>query len=218
VEVVRPDATQNRQANRAYAEAYATSHRLAGDSLEARLAVEDLILLDGLLRDYRLLDVGCGTGGYLRFLKNHRRVTGLDFSAPTIDQARELQSELGIERVDYVVAKFEDFDSEPEAFDAVRLRGTFGAYQPWPASLPAIDTTQALLRPGGIAIASYFPPPGIVHKLKSRMFPRRTLAIAKGDFERIWKARGFQFLFDIGLGQSVVTFWRKPHAARSSVQ
>ena len=209
MEVVRPDTAQNRQANRAYAEAYAASHRAAGDSFEARLAVEDLILLDGLLRDYRLLDVGCGTGGYLRFLKNHGLVTGLDFSAPTIDQARELQSELGIDRDDFVVAKFEDFIAEPEAFDAVRLRGTFGAYQPWPVSRDAIDATRRLLRSGGIAIASYFPPPGIAHGLKSLIFPNKTLAIAPGNFERLWTARGFELMFDIRLDRSVVTFWRK---------
>lgn len=209
MEVVRPDTTQNRQANRAYAEAYAASHRAAGDSFEARLAVEDLILLDGLLRDYRLLDVGCGTGGHLRFLKNHKFVTGLDFSAPTIDQARELQAELGIDHVDFVVAKFENFAAELEAYDAVRLRGTFGAYQPWPASTEAIAATRRLLRPGGIAIASYFPPPGIAHWMKSLIFPKKTLAIAPGEFARMWTARGFDFMFDIRLGRSVVTFWRK---------
>jgi len=86
--------------------------------LEARLAIEDLILLDGLLRDYRLLDVGCATGGYLRFLRNHRHVTGLDYSLPTIEQARELQAEFGIERVDYVVSKFEEFEAGSETFES----------------------------------------------------------------------------------------------------
>ncbi len=207
--VDRPIPTQNRQADRAYAEAYAASHRAAGNSLEARLAVEDLILLDGLLRDYRLLDIGCATGGYLRFLRNHGQVTGLDYSLATIEQARELQMEFGIERVDYVVSKFESFDAEPASFDAIRLRGTFGAYQPWPTSIGAIDKTMTLLRTGGIAIASHFEPPTIAHKLKSLLRPRHTLAISQRDFERLWEDRGFELMFDIRLPASVVTFWRK---------
>lgn len=205
----RPVPTQNHQASRDYAAQYAASHRAAGDSLEARLAVEDLVLLDGLLRDYRLLDVGCATGGYLRFPRNHRLVTGLDYSVATIDQARELQQEFGIERVEYVVSKFEDFEAEPDTFDAVRLRGTFGAYQPWPASEAAIEKTRGLLKDGGIAIASHVEPPTLLHRLKATLRPRHTLAIARRDFERLWQSHGFEFMLDIRLATSVVTFWRK---------
>lgn len=207
--VDRPIPSQNRQADRGYAEAYAASHRAAGETLEARLAIEDLILLDGLLRDYRLLDVGCATGGYLRFLRNHLHVTGLDYSLPTIEQARELQAEFGIKRVDYVVSKFEEFNAGSDEFDAVRLRGTFGAYQPWPSSTGAIDKTRALLKTGGIAIASYFEPPTFAHRLKSAIRPHHTLSISQHSFERLWTVRGFAFMFDIRLPTCVVTFWRK---------
>lgn len=207
--VDRPIATKGHQADRRYAEAYAASHRAAGETLEARLAIEDLILLDGLLRDYRLLDVGCATGGYLRFLQNHQHVTGLDYSLPTIEQARKLQVEFDIRRVDYVVSKFEEFDAEAGSFDAIRLRGTFGAYQPWPCSAIAIDKTRTLLKSGGMAVASYFEPPTIVHRLKSTLRPRHTLSISQASFERIWKVRGFQHLLDIRLLTCVVTFWRK---------
>ena len=209
MEIVKPDPQRNRQAGRAYAEEYAAAHRAAGESSEARLAVEDLILLDGLLRNYKLLDVGCATGGYLRFLQNHDCVIGLDYSLPTIEQARELQQEFGIKRVDYVVSKFEEFKTGPETFDAVRLRGTFGAYQPWPASTDAIDKTRTLLKVGGIAIASHFEPRDFAHRIKSQLLPRYTLAIARRDFERLWTTRGFEFMLEIRLATAAVTFWRK---------
>jgi SAM-dependent methyltransferase len=205
----RPDPMSGRQASKAYAAHYAAHHRAAGNTFDARLLDCDLVLLDGLLRDYKLLDVGCATGGYLRLLKNHAQVTGLDFSAPTIEQARELQKEFGIERVEYVVSKFEDFDSDPESFDAIRLRGTFGAYQPWPASLVAIDKARTLLKAGGIVIASHFEPPNLAHRIKARLRPTTTLAITRRDFEKLWTARGFEFLFDIRLPYAVVTFWRQ---------
>lgn len=209
MEIIRPDPLRNQQANRAYAQVYAAAHRAAGLTLEARLAIEDLILLDGLLRNYRLLDVGCATGGYLRFLRNHKMVIGLDFSAPTIDLAREIQNEFGIERVEYLVSRFEDFTAKAGTFDAVRLRGTYGAYQPWARSVGAIDITQKLLVSGGIAIASYYEPTNIFHRLKANVLPARTLAIMKRDFERLWKERGFDYLFDIRLSGTIITFWRK---------
>jgi len=209
LKVIRPNTALNRQANRAYAEEYAAHHRAAGDSLEARLAVEDLLLLDGILRDYRLLDVGCGTGGYLRFVRNHQHITALDFSHPLIEKARELQIEFGIQRVEYVVSRFEDYEIQAETFDAVRLRGTFGAYQPWPSSLHAVKTAKSALRSGGIAIASYFRPPTLFHRLKSTVLPYHTLAISKKRFDRLWEDNDFLHLFDIDLGTRVIVFLQK---------
>lgn len=204
----RPDPTTGRQASEAYAEVYAKHHRETGDTLDYKAWNIDLLALDALLTDYRLLDVGCATGGYLRLIKNHAHVVGIDFAETTVTKARELCAEFGIRRVEFVVSLFETYPAD-QLFDAVRLRGTFGAYQPWATSLGAIDKTRDILKDGGIAIASHYRPRHFIHALKAALIPKRTLAITPRRFRKMWESRGFAQVFSIEMPHAMITFFRK---------
>lgn len=205
----RPNPMTGQQAGEAYASFYAERHRAADPkNLEYRIWDIDLLAIDSLLNGYTLLDVGCATGGYLRLLKNHALVVGIDFSEETINKARELQAEFGTKRVEFVVSSFEKFAAAGQ-FDVVRLRGTFGSYQPWPISAQAIERTRGLLVGGGIAVASHYLPMSLLHEAKSILRPKHTLAISTKRFNALWEKRGFVRLFSITLPSFVVVFWRK---------
>ncbi len=201
-----PDPVRGRPASAQYAEHYAATHRAPMD-LAYRCGYVDLLVLDQLLADYRLLDVGCGTGGYLRLAKHAAEITALDFSDAMIAKARELRAELGLERVNYVRARFEDFEP-PAQFDAIRLTGAFGWYQPWPGSAAVLDKARRLLRPGGLLVASHVPPRTPLHHLKSTLAPRRTVVISDAAFHRLTTAAGFAMLFSLMAAASRIVFLR----------
>lgn len=191
-ESARPNPVTGKQAGRAYAEAYAAAHQNISD-FELRLWNSDLLVIDSLLSNYAMLDVGCGTGGDLRILRNHRRVLAVDFSEHMIEEAERLAPQLGLARIEFRAALFQNL-VENETFDVVRIRGTVGCYEPWPGNEGAIDKVKRLLVPNGIAIASYYRPPNLIHSIKSVIAPRQTLAITERRFRRMWESRGFAHL------------------------
>jgi len=121
----RPDPARNRPASARYAEHWARSHESVADKLGYRADYADILVIDRLLADYTMLDVGCGTGGYLSLAANHARITAIDFSEAMIAQAQRLQAELGVERVTFACASFENFQTD-ETFDVVRMGGVVG--------------------------------------------------------------------------------------------
>ena len=133
----RPDPLLGRLASAAYAASYAGSHLRIEDVPAYVAGYADLLLIDGMLSGYRMLDVGTGTGGFLRLARNHAMITAIDFSPSMISAARALGQELGLRDVAFAVARFEDFQ-DPEPFDVIRLTGTYGWYQPWAISLHAL--------------------------------------------------------------------------------
>lgn len=144
----RPDPAKGIEASTEYAEEYAASHRVP-PGLNYKRSYLHLVMIDALLSDYVLFDVGCGTGGYFRLLRNYRKIIGLDFSKAMIDKARDLAKELRLERVDFVCRKFEDYDP-PKSFDAMNLAGAIGWYVPWMGKGHILKKTHAMLKPGGL--------------------------------------------------------------------
>lgn len=189
----RPNPAKGLEASVAYAEGYARSHR-SELTLDYKRGYICSLLIDALLTDYVLLEVGCGTGGYLRLANNHKRIVGLDFSRTMIDQGRKLASELGLERIEFVHDKFESFRS-PELFDVINLGGVVGWYAPWIGNEHVLEKVRAMLRPQGMAVFSFVKPRNWFHEFKALLFPRRTVLIREERFLRLVEGAGFQVAF-----------------------
>ncbi|MGO9787217.1 MAG: class I SAM-dependent methyltransferase [Stellaceae bacterium] len=205
-EADRPDPQTGKEAGIAYAAAYVETHRTI-DLMSLKIWNADLLLVDQLLSDYSLLDAGCGTGGDLRVLHNHRRVLAVDFSATMIAEAKILCARLDLRRIDFLVSRFEDLP-EIEQFDVVRVRGIYGSYMPWPGHESAIDKVARLLKPTGLAISSYNRPRNALHTVKSKLLPKGTLAITEKAFMALWADRGFEHVLTIKPGNIYVAVFR----------
>jgi len=199
----RPDPRSGRQASQRYADHWARSHVAPPDEVAYRVGYADLLALDSLLTDYRLLDVGCGTGGYLRLAKNAREIVGVDFSETMIAKAREL----GPANATFACCRYENYTSD-RLFDAVRLGGVVGWYAPWPGNADALRRARALLVRDGIVVATYVPPRNLLQWLKSLLFPRRTVVISRRRFLAMARAAGFELLFAVETAHSVQAFLR----------
>ncbi|MBZ5636358.1 MAG: methyltransferase domain-containing protein [Acidobacteriia bacterium] len=204
----RPDPVCDKQANARYAEVWAASHRNITDEMAYRANYADVLVLDRLLADYTLLDVGCGTGGYLRLCKNHAAITAFDFSSTMIEQAHKLQEELGLERVTFLCEKFETYQTDQQ-FDIVRMGGAVGAYRPWPGNEYAFQKTRDLVRVGGIAIASHIGPASLIDIAKTTLFPRRTVVIEQSKLLALAAGYGFEYLFSVEFKESTRVFLRR---------
>ncbi|MFJ8667249.1 class I SAM-dependent methyltransferase [Streptomyces sp. NPDC093600] len=90
------------------------------------------------------LDVCCGTGAGLRVLEEvcTGRVTGVDFSAGMLAQARRAHPTATLVRADALALPFD------EAFDLAVSFGAFGHFLP-EEQLPLFTRIHAALRPGG---------------------------------------------------------------------
>lgn len=99
-----------------------------------------------------VLEFGCGTGGTARWLAPHvRHVMAIDLSDEMIDIARARAAGEGVENVTFRRAGFEEYESEPESFDAVLGMSILHLLADREA---AIAKACALLRPGGVFISS----------------------------------------------------------------
>jgi SAM-dependent methyltransferase len=206
-----PDPAAGLEASPAYAEHYAKSHR-AAPTLDYRRGYLCSILIDALLDDYVLLEVGCGTGGYFRLARHHRRIIGLDFSKSMIEEGRALAAELGLERIELVHGKFETYDP-PGAIDAVNLAGVIGWYVPWIGNEHVLAKARAMLRPGGIAVFSFVKPRRWLQSLKAILFPRRTVLIPEKRFLGLARQAGFEIMFLLDAAPNVYVFCRARETA-----
>ena len=205
----RPDPGAGLPGDAAYARAWADGHRNVADPLAYRLGYADVLVLDGILPDgYSLLDVGCGTGGYHRFLKRHGSVVGIDFQPEMIDEARVLATELGTARAEYVCARFEDYMHE-RPFDAVRMLGVYGWYRPWKGNENVLRRVRDLLAPGGVAVLSHVPPRGLLDRAKALLAPSRTVVLGADRFTAMLEASAFSPISAIDTGHARVVVARR---------
>jgi SAM-dependent methyltransferase len=113
----------------------------------------------------RLLDVACGTGYHLQFLKGHFQVEGLDLSAALLEAARQRNPEVTFHQGDMV-----DFDLG-RAFEVVTcLFSSIGYVRTLDNLARAITCMARHLVPGGLLIIEpWFTPhtwrSGTVHAL-----------------------------------------------------
>ena len=187
-----------------YAEIYAESHRGIPD-VDYFAGYADLLLLDRILSQYRLLDVGCGTGGYLRHLTQARAIVAIDSRAVIVDKAR---SEFSLPHVEFRCAAFEAFSAE-EPFDAIRLSGTIGWYTPWRGNEWALERAVGLLNRDGILVLSYLPPRKPLHWLKMLVAPKRTVVISGAQVTALAAAVGLRHLISIAHPNGVWALFAK---------
>jgi ubiquinone/menaquinone biosynthesis C-methylase UbiE len=209
----RPDPRTQRQASARYAESYAESHRGVGDEIAYRAGYIDILVIDRMMTGYTMLDVGCGTGGYLGLARNCAHITAVDFSATMIEQALELQKELGLTRVTFLHKRFEDFEASGAQFDVVRMGGVVGWYKPWIGNEDALAKARGMTKEGGIIVATYVRPATIAHVAKAALFPGRTILISKRRFLRLAAAAQLRHLFSIETPHSCLAFLRKGSVA-----
>jgi SAM-dependent methyltransferase len=168
-----------------YVRGYHDSH-VKPETVEYRLSYLPMIALDGLLRDYSILDIGCGTAGYYRLARNVRAITGVDYSQRMLDSALELAKRYGYAgKVRFIKASFDEFEGK-ETYDAIRA-GVYGSYEPINAALLA--RLHAMLNPGGFLVVGVSPPRGWRQKLRDSLnLPVNKMSEAK--FERLASRSG----------------------------
>lgn len=122
---------------------------------EAR-QVHDLIQTHKLSEGKVLLDVGCGTGAHIGFLRTHYEVEGLDLDAEILGVARERHPRLPFHHADMA-----DFDLDRQ-FDVITcLFGAIGYVKTLPRLKQALQTLARHVCPGGLVIIEPWLSPGI---------------------------------------------------------
>jgi len=205
----RPDLRKKIQGSKEYAEHYVASHRNISDEFAYHLGYADLLLIDSLLSDYVMLDVGCGTGGYYRLARRYNRIDGIDFSAPMIDAAKKLKIEMGFKNVEFTCDTFESFTAS-EKYDVIRMPGIYGWYLPWHGRTDVLNKVSSLLQGGGIAVLSYVAADTLTRLIKSSVFPSRTVAIRQNKFLAMLEAAGLDVLFRLEMPHTTLVFVQKP--------
>ena len=202
----RPDPVSGRKASLDYAEHYAQAHRsVSGNDFQYRSGYLYLLTLDALLFDYRLLDVGCGTGGFYSLLNRYRSITAIDFSDTMINAALALKYELELDRVDFLCIRFEDFYAD-EPFDAISLSGVYGWYEPWVKNEKVLYKANSMLSDTGLCVVSCVFPTTITQWIKALLFPRKSVVIAERKFLKMAKKAGFRRVFSVKLADVHSTY------------
>lgn len=115
---------------------------------------DDLWALAGLGADAAVLEVGCGAGQATRDLAARAgRVTAVDPGPNLIAQAK---ARAAAANVDYAVARFEDYEPEPQAFDLVASAQAWH----WVEPVAGFARVDAALKAGG-SMAMFGHVPGV---------------------------------------------------------
>lgn len=202
----RPDPSRNDPGSKKYADHYVSTHVDESDEFTYKTGYLEFLLIDALFEQYTMLDVGCGTGGYYRLLRNYRHITGLDFSPHMINAATQLKTDQGIERVDFVCGRFDDFDPGENRYDIVRCT-VVGWYEPW--SMASLLKVYGLLNQHGVAIFCAIPPDSPVKWLKYLLLGGRTKIISKRKVLAMLSKAGLKKLFTIEHSHAVLIFAQK---------
>lgn len=133
---------------------YAKRYRDRDDELQAVESNHALIdwlggVCDRFDRPIDVLDLGCGTGRYFWGLRRVATLTGLDASAPMLDEARHpLHAErlAGI-AIELIQGDVMSHSFAPDSFDLVYSIGVLAEHVPLNRSV--VDRVHSWLRPGG---------------------------------------------------------------------
>lgn len=137
------------------------SHPVTHPALLAAAAT--LAGLDPSAADYaRVLEIGCASGHNLLPLAQaypQAHFTGIDFSEPAIELAREAAAAAMLDNISFIAADLRTFDPGPERFDYVIAHGVFSwVDQETQAAL--LSLCHNALTPSGVACISYNVMPG----------------------------------------------------------
>lgn len=101
-----------------------------------------------------VLDIGCGTGGYLlKIAKRHPegKFTGIDMNASVIETAKANALKSGLTNVEFIHTSMEDWDESNNCFDAIMMNNILHYYS-LEDRLKLMQRAKQLLNPEGILI------------------------------------------------------------------
>ena len=151
-----------------------------------------------------LLDVACGTGGHLPFLRQAFRVEGLDNSADMLAVARQKCPD-----VTFHLADMAGFDLG-QAFDVITcLFSAIGYVETLPRLSQAIATFARHLEPGGLVLVEPWFGPGALDdgKVHATFVDEPDLKIARMNVNRVEGRLSFlDFNYMVGTHAGVETF------------
>lgn len=137
-----------------YDEAYARKYRDRDDALQSVSSNQDLIQwLGGVCNRFThpidVLDLGCGTGRYFWGLEHVARLTGIDASAPMLDEARHPvhADRLSGVPITLVQGDLLSHTFAPASFDLVYSIGVLAEHVPLDRSF--VERVHGWLKPGG---------------------------------------------------------------------
>ena len=115
------------------------------------------------LRDYRVLDLGCGNGANVLRLAYYRRqatFVGLDGAASQIELANSRKSALGLSNLEFIHTDFQAADRRLSGqFDYILAHGVF-SWVPEDVRDALLQLFAERLRPGGLLYLNYNTRPG----------------------------------------------------------
>ena len=184
-----------------YASNYAKSH--AKRDLTYNFEYMREFTIDSLVPNYSILDIGCGTAGYYKHMKNCKHLVCLDGSKKMLDEAKILSKEFDIKDVTYECCLFDEYDSSTK-FDIVNL-GVYGHYIPH--DLETIKRAVSLVKDGGISVFSISTPVSLYTKIGVIVKNIITFGKAKTMFESKFE----KMLKKANAGDIIIKLHRMPN-------
>ena len=164
-------------------------------------SAQDMGALLDLRGDETVLDVACGTGHAsvaLARLLPRGRVTGVDFSAGMLDQARKKATALGLGNVEFIERDMTALGFPPATFDvAVCAFGLFFVED----MRTQLAHIASVVKPGGTVMVTSYDEAHYFHPLRELMLARLDrygVAIPPQTWKRIGNERACVALFDAG--------------------
>lgn len=152
----------------------------------------------------RVLDVACGTGGFIPHLRQHYTVEGLDHSPEMLDIARQRSPDTIFHEADLV-----EFDLD-QSYDALVCLGSSIGYAKTVLRLEqALRTMRRHVVPGGVVVVEpwFWPDTFRPHPLGATFVDQPDLKLARMSVARIEGAVSLlDFWFLIGTPGRVETF------------
>ncbi|WP_375724542.1 class I SAM-dependent methyltransferase [Arcobacter sp. KX21116] len=168
-----------------YAINYANSHNKRDFTYNFEYMKE--FAIDILIPNYSILDVGCGTAGYYKYIKNCEHLVCLDGSKNMLNEAKKLSKEFDIKRIDYECCLFDDYNSSLK-FDIVSL-GVYGHYLPH--NITTLIKVSSLLKDEGVAVFNISIPTSLYTKVgvivKNIFTMGKSKTISEIKFEKMLK-------------------------------
>ncbi len=164
------------------------------------------IIVSQLSPAMRVLDVGCGNGGFLLELNaSFHTGLGIDNNPEHIQMAEEAKREQGIHNVDFLLLDYPgEIDRlQPESFDmVVSLRG------PVPDNAQGIQAAYHLLRPDGLLYCEEIAElhQREVVEIFGDRFPKKETTCRVDQVKELMEQNGF----DVRLTADVFTKWLYP--------
>lgn len=184
-----------------YAENYASSHEKRDFTYNFEYMRE--FTIDALIPEYSILDIGCGTAGYYKYMRNCKHLVCLDGSKKMLDEAKKLSKEFTVENIEYECCLFSEYDNTSK-FDVVNL-GVYGHYIPH--DIDTIKKTVSLVKEGGVSVFSISIPTTLYTKIGVIVKNIITFGKAKTIFESKFE----RMLYKANAGEVIMKLHRLPN-------